>query len=322
MRTTFFSRQVEETTATNAAQVRSALQDAYDLDVQAFRSETTSYHQTVTSGSAFAVGRARFTGELRGDSRPLPFLCVVQVRSGQQTVTAQNRTHVRADATPFLFPRHTRKHIHWHDTHLEQVILHPAAVDSELRRLHLPALHHIDWISDPNPAGMPLWDAAATYARTATAMPAFTQSPLLEETVFRALVSGLAATFTTAGLPGDRAPGHGTPAAPTTVRRALEFIDAHASEPLTVADIARHVGISSRGLQASFATHLGHSPLHAVRLARLHRAHTDLTHARPDLGDTVTLIAARWGFTNVTRFARHYQALYGQPPTATLHHHH
>lgn len=105
--------------------------------------------------------------------------------------------------------------------------------------------------------------------------------------------------------------------APSMVARAIEFIHASAGEPLTVADIARAVGLNVRTLQRSFHRHAGTSPMQFLRDVRMRRAHEDLLAGDPGV-TSVTVIAARWGFTNHGRFAQDYRRAYGTSPSETL----
>ncbi|MFD0684550.1 helix-turn-helix transcriptional regulator [Actinomadura fibrosa] len=135
-------------------------------------------------------------------------------------------------------------------------------------------------------------------------------------------------------LPDDRDPGNGTGPSPdtttsgtsptyqglpATLRRALAFVDAHAHQDITLADIATAAGVTPRALQYSFRHHTGLSPLTHLRQIRLQRAHHDLTAADPVDGATVAAIAARWHFRQPGRFAVHYRAAYGRSPRSTLH---
>lgn len=106
-------------------------------------------------------------------------------------------------------------------------------------------------------------------------------------------------------------------AAPSVVARAVEFIHTHAAEPLTVADIARAVGLSVRTLQRSFGRHTATSPMQVLRDVRLRRAHEDLQAGDPGV-TSVTTVASRWGFTNHGRFAQDYRKAYGTSPSETL----
>jgi AraC-like DNA-binding protein len=105
--------------------------------------------------------------------------------------------------------------------------------------------------------------------------------------------------------------------APATVARAVEFVNAHAAEPLTVADIGQAVGLSVRALQRGFRAHLDSSPGQVLRTARLRRAHDDLREGDPTTTSVAT-IAGRWGFTNHGRFSQEYRKVYGVRPAETL----
>ncbi|GAA3135573.1 AraC family transcriptional regulator [Planomonospora alba] len=107
------------------------------------------------------------------------------------------------------------------------------------------------------------------------------------------------------------------PAVPKVVRRAMEFVDGHAHEPLTTDDVARAVAVSGRSLQEGFRRHLGTTPMEYLRDVRLSRVHGELTAADP-ARVTVTAVAARWGFWHQGRFAAAYRAKYGCPPSRTL----
>jgi AraC-like DNA-binding protein len=100
------------------------------------------------------------------------------------------------------------------------------------------------------------------------------------------------------------------------VRRAQDVMRARYSEPLTIQDVARDLGVSARALQAAFATHVGHSPRQALNSLRLDAAHEAFLSARPE--DTVTQIALACGFAHLGRFARAYSDRFGEAPSATL----
>jgi transcriptional regulator GlxA family with amidase domain len=54
-----------------------------------------------------------------------------------------------------------------------------------------------------------------------------------------------------------------------------------------------------------------------LRQLRLHRVHTELAANSPDSA-TVTMVARRWGFMHLGRFANQYRQLFGEPPSETL----
>ena len=104
---------------------------------------------------------------------------------------------------------------------------------------------------------------------------------------------------------------------PTTVRRAHEYIEQHAHEPLTVAQVASWAGVSIRALQQGFQRSLGATPHQIIQHTRLERAHNDLVNSRTD-ETTVASIGAKWGFPHAGRFAALYHARYNTYPSTTL----
>jgi AraC-like DNA-binding protein len=109
-----------------------------------------------------------------------------------------------------------------------------------------------------------------------------------------------------------RAPEH---CAPHQVREADDFLQSHAAGPVTVDDLARHLGISTRSVFGGFRRHLGVTPMRRLKDIRLARAREDLLSAR---GDAVTTIAMRWGFSHLGKFSSDYRARYGELPSETL----
>jgi AraC-like DNA-binding protein len=142
--------------------------------------------------------------------------------------------------------------------------------------------------------------------------------PLLNGATTRLLAATLHTTFPNTWLTEphylDR-----VDATPTTVSRAIAFIDANADLDISAADIARAAHVTVRAVQLAFRRHLNSTPMAYLRQVRLERAHEQLRAATPADGTTVTDIAARWGYANPSRFTAHYRRVYGQPPSHTLH---
>ena len=105
---------------------------------------------------------------------------------------------------------------------------------------------------------------------------------------------------------------------PTPVKRAVDLIESHPEEDLSVERLAAEAGISPRSLQRHFRESVGISPQQYVRQVRLARVRDDLLAARPDVGVTVADVALRWGFSHVPRFAGAYLKRYGESPSTTL----
>ena len=104
---------------------------------------------------------------------------------------------------------------------------------------------------------------------------------------------------------------------PKVVRRAVDLIDGHADEPLTVEDVALATGISVRALQQGFRRYVGSTPTEYLRDVRLERVRSALLAGDPGTL-TVTDVASRWGFTHLGRFAGEYRRRFAESPSATL----
>jgi transcriptional regulator GlxA family with amidase domain len=151
----------------------------------------------------------------------------------------------------------------------------------------------------------------------ATAIAAVgTQQPAAERRLRRPATQIALSTFpnsaTTGPTPHDRADNQ-----PVLLRRAIEFIDANVIEDIGLADIAEAVHVTARAVQYMFRRHLDTTPLRYLREVRLHYAHEDLLIANRRQ-DTVTAIAARWGFMHTGRFAVFYRQTYGHFPHTTV----
>lgn len=142
-------------------------------------------------------------------------------------------------------------------------------------------------------------------------------SVLLREELARLTALAALHVFPNTTMSQSHVNGPGT-VAPAAVRRAVDYIDAHADSPLTLADIAAAAGIGIRAVQYAFRRHLDTTPLAYLRRVRLEHAHRELRAADPQRGDTVEAIAAKWGFGNPSRFAAEHRGAYGELPSRTL----
>ncbi|MGK7753266.1 MULTISPECIES: helix-turn-helix domain-containing protein [unclassified Roseovarius] len=91
---------------------------------------------------------------------------------------------------------------------------------------------------------------------------------------------------------------------------ALQIMEDHIEDTLSVSQVADIIGISARKLERGFAEKLGRSPLKVYRDLRLDRAHDLVTQTALPLGE----IAIACGFSNVTLMKRWFQRRYGEPP--------
>lgn len=85
----------------------------------------------------------------------------------------------------------------------------------------------------------------------------------------------------------------------------------------TIVDICHNVGVSGRVLQYSFNEYLQITPVAYLRILRLNKVRQQLL-APGTPAVTVTELATRFGFMHLSNFARDYNALFGERPSATL----
>jgi AraC-like DNA-binding protein len=102
---------------------------------------------------------------------------------------------------------------------------------------------------------------------------------------------------------------------PRHVRRAQEFLQTHAHEPVTTLLLAQITGVSTRSLNDGFKQFLETSPMQYLREVRLAKVRAELLLG---IGDTVASVALRWGFEHMGRFASEYRKKYGESPSKTL----
>lgn len=107
------------------------------------------------------------------------------------------------------------------------------------------------------------------------------------------------------------------PIAPFYVKRAEEYIHAHADEPIGFMDLAKQAGVSVRALYAGFENFRGVSPMAYLRSVRLERVRNELREGTPKR-KTVTEVAIRWGFSHLGHFTAAYNRKFGETPSETL----
>ncbi len=100
---------------------------------------------------------------------------------------------------------------------------------------------------------------------------------------------------------------------PRHVKRAVDFMHANLSAPISMTDIAQAAGIGVRSLQEGFKQFKGTSPISYLARLRMEAAHRDLVNA--DQRMSVAEIARKWGFRHMGRFSNDYRKSYGCPPS-------
>jgi AraC-like DNA-binding protein len=300
---------------------RTALQQAYHR-LRLPRPEAGRFELSLASTAygPLTAQRLRLIGwNSHGSNDSTGLLCIGHLAHGRFLVRSE-RTEITGGPA-FLFPPgpYTAQ---WKDVGLSTLTLEAAVVEDYARamtgrtdfRLTFTGHHPL------TDAHMKYWRSTAGHVVDHVMVNDIAAaSPLLLEQSLHNLTIAILRTFPNSYLDAGTDPDPPEQAHPAALRRAITFIETHLAEPIGLAEIATAARMSTRGLQAAFRRHLDTTPLRYLRTARIDAAHTDLLAGDPTAGDTVSAIAARWGFAHPGRFAAAYRTQHGEAPTDTLH---
>lgn len=279
-----------------------------------------AFAHTVTSAPGFSVARVRHSMAVKADADPLGKLVIAQVFSGRLEYDVGQETIRFSRVQPLLVPPSWSFQAAWDNFDLAAVTLDPAVVADYAAGaggIHPAGLEFIG-MQPVSPLMARHWQSVVRHvARDVLPNSEAMASPLVRGQTQRLLAASVLATFPNTALDAlTDAPAGAVE--PTAVRRAVAFIDAHAGEDIGITEIAEATRIGSRGLQRAFRQYRDTTPMTYLRRVRLDHAHRELLAADPSRGETVSAIAARWGFAHAGRFSGAYHAAYGCSPSQTL----
>ncbi|MFC4065198.1 AraC family transcriptional regulator [Actinoplanes subglobosus] len=274
--------------------------------------------RTVAAGEV-AMNRLSYRGAAETVAEPFDAVTTAVLFDGWYSVGTGGAVRRFTAGDALLVPLGVELDVSWAGLDLQTVRLPLSVVARAAQRL---GVEPVDFRFDgPAPVSERMnrhWIATVGFVTRAFAGPdpAVTH-PLVYAAALDTLAAAAVAAFPNTTMTAGYTPGPGR-VPPAVVRRALAYIDAHAAEPITVEDIAEASGIGVRGLQAAFARHGDRTPMQCLRQARMAGAHRELRAGDPSRGDTVAVIARRWGFATPGRFAAGYREIYGRLPGHTL----
>jgi AraC-like DNA-binding protein len=103
------------------------------------------------------------------------------------------------------------------------------------------------------------------------------------------------------------------------LQRAVDHINAHVHQALSLTTIAAAACMSPRALEAGFRRRYDTSPLAYARQVRLTHVHLALQlAAREGRSTSLTDVALQHGFVHMGRFAAYYKQYFGCSPSVTL----
>lgn len=103
---------------------------------------------------------------------------------------------------------------------------------------------------------------------------------------------------------------------PRHVRRAIDYIEEHIQQPISLVDLASEVGVTTRTLQKGFMRFTERTPSEYIRIVRINKIHEALLAANPE--QRVTEVLLQYGVSSFGHFSRSYKNKYGCTPSETL----
>ncbi|WP_234794254.1 helix-turn-helix transcriptional regulator [Mycolicibacterium flavescens] len=301
------------------------LEDTYGVSMR-FRRRLPSrregpvlVHSRAMAG-ALAIDVVSIAGQMDVRSDPLNKVTGIWAERGEIDTTCDGaRAHVAAGDIGVLAQPHLPYKARFDETRMTAVLLDPpvvAGVAAGVPSSHAPLPIRFASLEPVDECSARAYKSTVSYVRDALLSDPAVATPLVLGHAARLLAAVTLSTFpnsaTASPSPHDR-----TDHQPVLLRRAMEFIDANATNDIALADIADAVHVTPRAVQYMFRRHLETTPLQYLRRLRLHYAHQELLAAdRTEV--TVTETAARWGFAHTGRFAVLYRQTYGQSPHTTL----
>jgi AraC-like DNA-binding protein len=297
------------------------LSSTYRTDLRVTRAgRGYPFRHTRADGGSFAMDEVRLPLHLDLRQEPLGALVVVRIDSGKMErdcggVSERFLTgDVFVDAEPTLPATLRLLGVETQTTVLDLAVLAQVAAASPARAAGPIRLTSFQ----PRSALAALqWQRTVTFLRDALENSEASAQPLIRGSAARMLAATVLTTFPNTAIIDPTAQDR-RDATSTTLRRAIAFIEQHPHADISVADIAEAANVSIRAVQFAFRRQLDTTPMAYLRTVRLDRAHHDLLASDPSHGDTVTGIAARWGFYSNSRFAAQYRRAYGVTPGHTL----
>jgi AraC-like DNA-binding protein len=205
------------------------------------------------------------------------------------------------------------------DLHATVVLLDQAAVSSVATGLpatHTPVPIRFTSLQPVDAGAARLWQRTVKYVNDIVLSDDAIATPLVLGNASRLLSAVTLSTFPNTMI-SDATSHDRNDHEPLLLRRAIQYMDANVATDIGLADIAQAVHVTPRAVQYMFRRHLETTPMQYLRRIRLHYAHQDLVTG-DRMHETVTDIAARWGFAHTGRFAVLHRTTYGESPHTTL----
>jgi AraC-like DNA-binding protein len=279
------------------------------------------HRHTRANGGSFAIDDVWLPLHVCVQQEPLDSLIIVQIESGRMERECGDVSErlltgdVFVDAEPTLPATLRMLGVEAQTVMLDLAVLTQVAAASPDR---VAGPIRLTSLQPRSALAARQWRRTVAFLREVLDNSEVAAQPLITGNAARMLAATVLTTFPNTAIIDPTAQDR-RDATSATVRRATAFIEQHPHADISVADIAEAANVSIRAVQFAFRHQLDTTPMTYLRTVRLDHAHRDLLATDPNRGDTVTGIAARWGFYSNGRFATQYRLAYGVTPSQTLH---
>jgi AraC-like DNA-binding protein len=311
--------QRHEFTTTDPMQAREYLDQAFGtrLLLRSSRDSMTRLAATLTDAGSFTVSDLTLPGDLTLDVTGsdtvvigTPIEGTVQFDRGKDTDRYQP-----GDVALGSWPGQASYTSRNHRLRIRGLILPVSLLHAVAGRAPAAPLRFLS-PRPASPADRTRWTNTSGYIDTLMASPAAAASPLIIGSAARLLAATILVVFPNT-WDTDPAARDRNDASTATLRRAIAFIDEHAAQDISLADVAAAAHVTIRAVQIAFRRHYDITPAGYLRRIRLERARQELLAADP-ARESVTAVAYRWGFVSPGQFSAAYRQAYGVTPDQTL----
>jgi AraC-like DNA-binding protein len=275
------------------------------------------YRYTALGDSDVTIRRAQLHGSMRGSVPPGDEYVVTWLATGTGTIDLGDEQYPLGLEVPVMLPPDRAFAFTVADTdqrlvHLDRAFVAQVAAERAGDAGVPDGILRFDERRTPDPQTARRWQAALTALARALRVGGPDSAAWQEAKTVAAEV--LLDLFPPAA---DELPPVLAQPRNARLRAAVEYIHAHASEPVTVADLSEVSGLSVRSVQESFRRVFDVSPLTYLRHVRLDHVRAELLESGPQAG-AVGDVARRWGFAHLGRFSASYAERFGEYPKQTL----
>lgn len=273
-----------------------------------------SYRYTSVGDGDVTLRGSHFAGSVQGSIQTEGEYVVSWLTAGEGATDLDGDAVVLEYGQPAIFVTNRPSRFEFHDyrqnlIHFDSAYLEGIAEEVEGTRGG-PLLFE----TRARPAGAALRRWSAIVTAVARVIYEAESSPLLRREADRTVAVALLETFPHSALEAPRdlaVPRSGR------LREAIDFMYAHAHEPLRTEQIADSARVGLRTLQSEFRHEFGVTPTDYLRRIRLDGVRSELRSSESG-NVSVSDVARRWGFAHLGRFSASYAHRFGERPSTTL----